>query len=151
MRSAMSPVRAMAFRMMGSPDVYQREEREAEQSVNFVTCHDGFTLNDLVSFNGKHNEVNGENNRDGEDSNLSWNCGIEGPTADPEIAWQKALLLPPWVRRTSSPISNIGVPVATSVSVRKFLTWRLRSRSKPITSWQRTNPATPTIPAAATH
>jgi isoamylase len=78
-------VRAMAFRMMGSPDVYQREEREAEQSVNFVTCHDGFTLNDLVSFNGKHNEVNGENNRDGADSNLSWNCGVEGPTADPEV------------------------------------------------------------------
>jgi isoamylase len=78
-------VRAMAFRVMGSPDVYQRKEREAEQSVNFVTCHDGFTLNDLVCFNGKHNEVNGENNRDGADSNLSWNCGIEGPTADPEV------------------------------------------------------------------
>jgi isoamylase len=78
-------VRAMAFRVMGSPDIYQRKEREAEQSVNFVTCHDGFTLNDLVCFNGKHNEVNGENNRDGADSNLSWNCGIEGPTADPEV------------------------------------------------------------------
>jgi isoamylase len=77
--------RAMAFRLMGSPDVYQREEREAEQSVNFITCHDGFTLNDLVSFNGKHNEVNGENNRDGADSNLSWNCGVEGLTEDPEV------------------------------------------------------------------
>jgi len=75
----------MAFRLTGSPDVYQREEREAEQSINFVTCHDGFTLNDLVSFNGKHNEANGEGNRDGADHNLSWNCGIEGPTADPEV------------------------------------------------------------------
>jgi glycogen operon protein len=75
----------MAFRLTGSPDVYQREEREAEQSINFVTCHDGFTLNDLVSFNGKHNEANGEENRDGADDNLSWNCGVEGPTAEPEI------------------------------------------------------------------
>ena len=60
---------AMAFRLTGSPDVYRREEREAEQSINFVTCHDGFTLNDLVSFNSKHNEVNGEGNRDGADHN----------------------------------------------------------------------------------
>ena len=53
-----------------------------EQSINFVTCHDGFTLNDLVSFNGKHNEANGEGNRDGPTHNLSWNCGVEGPTDD---------------------------------------------------------------------
>ncbi len=79
-------VRAMAFRLMGSPDIYEHEQREAEQSINFATCHDGFTLNDLVSFNSKHNEVNGEENRDGADYNLSWNCGIEGPTADPEVA-----------------------------------------------------------------
>jgi len=77
--------RGMAFRLTGSPDVYQREEREAEQSINFVTCHDGFTLNDLVSFNAKHNEANGEGNRDGADQNLSWNCGVEGPTADPDV------------------------------------------------------------------
>ena len=76
---------AMAFRLSGSPDVYGGEEREAEQSINFVTCHDGFTLNDLVSFNTKHNEANGENNRDGADQNLSWNCGVEGPTGDPDI------------------------------------------------------------------
>jgi glycogen operon protein len=74
--------RAVAFRLSGSPDVYEGEEREAEQSINFVTCHDGFTLNDLVSFNTKHNEANGENNRDGTDQNLSWNCGVEGPTGD---------------------------------------------------------------------
>ena len=77
--------RAMAYRLTGSPDVYQREEREAEQSVNFVTCHDGFTLNDLLSFNSKRNEANGESNRDGAGHNLSWNCGVEGPTMDPEI------------------------------------------------------------------
>jgi len=77
--------RAMAFRLTGSPDVYEREEREAEQSVNFLTCHDGFTLNDLVSFNSKHNEVNTEGSRDGANQNLSWNCGVEGPTADPEV------------------------------------------------------------------
>jgi glycogen operon protein len=59
--------------------------REAEQSINFVTCHDGFTLNDLVSYNHKHNEANGEDNRDGSNDNLSWNCGIEGPTDDPYI------------------------------------------------------------------
>jgi isoamylase len=78
--------RAMAFRLTGSPDVYQREEREAEQSINFVTCHDGFTLNDLVSFNTKHNEANREGNRDGANYNLSWNCGTEGPTADADVA-----------------------------------------------------------------
>ena len=76
---------AVAFRLSGSPDVYEGEEREAEQSINFVTCHDGFTLNDLVSFNTKHNEANGESNRDGTDQNLSWNCGVEGPTGDPDV------------------------------------------------------------------
>jgi isoamylase len=77
--------RAMAFRLTGSPDIYEQEQREAEQSINFVACHDGFTLNDLVSFNSKHNESNGEGNRDGADHNLSWNCGIEGPTTHPEV------------------------------------------------------------------
>jgi glycogen operon protein len=72
-------------RILGSPDLYGHEEREAEQSVNFVTCHDGFTLNDLVSYDRKHNEANGEDNRDGADDNPSWNCGVEGPTDAPEI------------------------------------------------------------------
>jgi isoamylase len=71
--------------LTGSPDVYHGDEREPERSINFVACHDGFTLNDLVSYNGKHNETNRENNRDGSDSNLSWNCGVEGPTEDPEV------------------------------------------------------------------
>lgn len=75
----------MANRLLGSPDLYGHEEREPEQSVNFVACHDGFTLNDVVSYNEKHNQANGENNRDGSDYNLSWNCGVEGPTEDPAI------------------------------------------------------------------
>ena len=75
----------VASRIAGSPDLYQSESRLPINSVNFVTCHDGFTLNDLVSYNYKHNEDNGENNRDGIDNNLSWNCGVEGDNADPEI------------------------------------------------------------------
>jgi glycogen operon protein len=71
--------------LLGSPAIYSHEEREAEQSVNFVTCHDGFTLNDLVSYDHKHNEANGENNRDGSNDNRSWNCGVEGPTDDPGV------------------------------------------------------------------
>lgn len=70
---------------MGSPEVFGHKNREPEQSVNFVTCHDGFTLNDLVSYNVQHNEANGEGNRDGADDNRSWNCGVEGPSDDPAI------------------------------------------------------------------
>jgi isoamylase len=75
----------LADRLLGSPEIYGHENREPEQSINFVTCHDGFTLNDLVSYNEKHNEANGEDNRDGANDNRSWNCGIEGPTGDPEV------------------------------------------------------------------
>jgi isoamylase len=78
-------VAALATRILGSPDLYGHEAREPEQSVNFVTCHDGFTLNDLVSYNHKHNEANGEGNRDGSEDNLSWNCGVEGVTGDPAV------------------------------------------------------------------
>jgi len=74
-----------ADRLIGSPEIYGHEEREPEQSINFVTCHDGFTLNDLVSYNEKHNEANGEDNRDGANDNKSWNCGVEGPTNDPAV------------------------------------------------------------------
>jgi isoamylase len=77
--------RAIALRLTGSPDVFGHEDREAEQSINFVTSHDGFTLNDLVSHNAKHNDVNREENRDAADYNVSWNCGIEGQTKDPEV------------------------------------------------------------------
>ncbi len=72
-------------RLAGSSDLYGREARGPCASVNFITAHDGFTLQDLVSYNHKHNEANGEDNRDGHNHNLSWNCGAEGPTDDPEI------------------------------------------------------------------
>src|SRR5262249_15912775 len=85
MRGENDVVWRLSRRMFGSPDLYGHEEREPEQSINFITCHDGFTLNDLVSYDRKHNEANGEENRDGSDGNLSWNCGIEGPTDDPQI------------------------------------------------------------------
>jgi glycogen operon protein len=78
-------VRPFAYRCFGSPDLYGHQERGPEQSVNFVTCHDGFTLNDLVTYNGKHNEANGEGGRDGCDANHSWNCGREGETDDTAI------------------------------------------------------------------
>jgi glycogen operon protein len=72
-------------RLLGSPDIYTKRHQPPGQSINFVTCHDGFTLNDLFSFNGKHNELNGENNHDGASENYSWNCGVEGLTDDPEV------------------------------------------------------------------
>ena len=75
----------VAYRLTGSPDLYQHNGRRPYASINFITAHDGFTLNDLVSYNDKHNEANGEENRDGDNNNHSWNCGVEGPTDDPEI------------------------------------------------------------------
>jgi isoamylase len=74
-----------ASRLTGSSDLYATSGRRPVASINFVTCHDGFTLNDLVSYNNKHNEANGEDNRDGADDNRSWNCGVEGPAEDPAI------------------------------------------------------------------
>jgi glycogen operon protein len=84
-RGAENSVTRIADRFLGSPEIYGHKEREAEQSVNFVTCHDGFTLNDLVSYNQKNNAENGEDNRDGANDNRSWNCGVEGPSNDPVI------------------------------------------------------------------
>ncbi|NJO40082.1 MAG: glycogen debranching protein GlgX [Cyanobacteria bacterium RU_5_0] len=75
----------LAARIMASPDIYPSPDREPNRSINFVTCHDGFTLNDLVSYNIKHNEANKETNRDGMNDNYSWNCGTEGETDDPAI------------------------------------------------------------------
>ena len=80
-----SGVADLAYRLTGSSDLYELSGRRPMASVNFVTAHDGFTLRDLYSYNEKHNEANGENNRDGETHNISWNCGVEGPTDDPEI------------------------------------------------------------------
>ncbi len=85
LRGDQGAVSRFASRLLASPDIYGHEEREAEQSINFITCHDGFTLNDLVSYEHKHNLDNGEDNRDGCDHNLSWNCGVEGPSEDPLV------------------------------------------------------------------
>ena len=74
-----------AFRFTGSSDLYEDDGRLPHASINFITAHDGFTLDDLVSYNEKHNEANGEDNRDGESYNRSWNCGAEGQTDDVEI------------------------------------------------------------------
>ena len=78
-------VGTVAFRVGGSSDLYEWGGELPTNSINFITAHDGFTLNDLVSYNDKHNEANGEENRDGSNDNESWNCGVEGPTDDPEV------------------------------------------------------------------
>lgn len=75
----------VAYRLTGSPDLYRHDDRRPYASVNIISTHDGFTLNDLVSYNDKHNDTNGENNHDGDNNNQSWNCGVEGPTDDPKI------------------------------------------------------------------
>ena len=99
-----------ASRLCGSADIYDRTEegRRPSASVNFVTVHDGFTLDDLVSYNQKHNEANGEDNRDGTDDNRSWNCGVEGPTTDPQVlalrARQKRALLLTLLLSTGVPL-----------------------------------------------
>jgi glycogen operon protein len=80
-----SPHGEMGYRLTGSPDLYEHAGRKIYASVNFVTAHDGFTLRDLVSYDRKHNEANGEENRDGTDENHSWNCGVEGETDDPAV------------------------------------------------------------------
>jgi isoamylase len=78
-------ISGLAHRLLASPDLYPEVNRAINRSINFITCHDGFTLNDLVSYNDKHNEANGEDNRDGDSHNNSWNCGAEGPTSDAEV------------------------------------------------------------------
>ena len=75
----------LATRLSGSSDLYEQSGRRPYASINFITAHDGFTLADLVSYNDKHNEANGEDNADGENHNLSWNCGVEGPTTDRRV------------------------------------------------------------------
>jgi glycogen operon protein len=84
-KSDVGTVNRLAARILGSPDIYQRPGIDINRSVNFITCHDGFTLNDLVSYNDKHNEANGEDNRDGANDNFSWNCGWEGAADDSAV------------------------------------------------------------------
>jgi isoamylase len=107
-----------ATRLCGSSDLYEWSSRRPYASVNFVTCHDGFTLNDLVSYNQKHNAANGEKNRDGSDNNLSWNCGVEGPTTNPEInalrARQRRNLLATLLLSQGVPMLLAGDEIAKS-------------------------------------
>jgi isoamylase len=104
-------VASIADRFLGSPAIYGHKERDAGESVNFVTCHDGFTLNDLVSFNQKHNEANGEANQDGANDNRSWNCGVEGPSTDP------------------------GIEALRNRQIRNFLTVTMMSLGIPMIGW----------------
>jgi glycogen operon protein len=98
----------MARRVHGSGDIYDHQGRRTWASVNFVAAHDGCTMNDLVTYNGKHNEANGEDNRDGSDDNRSWNCGVEGPTDDPEI---NALRLRQLRNFLASLVFSQGIPM----------------------------------------
>ncbi len=100
----------MASRIAGSADIYERTGRLAVNSINFVTCHDGFTLNDVVSYNHKHNEANGEGNRDGQDENYSWNSGAEGQTDDPAV---EALRLKQIKNFAAILLLSEGVPMIT--------------------------------------
>ena len=110
LRGDKGSVSRVADRLLGSPQIYGHKEREAEVSVNFVTCHDGFTLNDLVSYNTKHNEANGESNRDGANDNRSWNCGFEGPTCDPGIEALRNRQVKNFLTCT---IMSLGMPMIT--------------------------------------
>ncbi len=95
-------------KMLGSPDLYSHQEREPEQSINFVTCHDGFTLNDLVTYAHKHNEANLEDNRDGAADDLSWNCGVDGPNNDPAIESLRNRQIKNFLTYT---LTAVGVPM----------------------------------------
>ena len=101
-------LRGFADRLVGSPEVYGHKERDPEQSINFITCHDGFTLNDLVSYDRKHNEANNDENRDGCNDNFSWNCGVEGPTNDPNIERLRNRQVKNFLTAT---LLSIGVPM----------------------------------------
>jgi glycogen operon protein len=108
----------LAYRITGSSDLYARSGRRPYASINFVTAHDGFTLQDLVSYDQKHNEANGEQNRDGADNNLSWNCGVEGPTDDPAVKvlrnQQKRNLMATLLLSQGVPMLLAGDPIGHS-------------------------------------
>jgi isoamylase len=115
-RGSESGVAGLASRLSGSSDLYQDDGRRPYASINFVTCHDGFTLRDLVSYDGKHNEANGEQNQDGNDDNRSWNCGAEGDTGDPGVntlrARQMRNLLATLLLSTGVPMLRMGDELA---------------------------------------
>ena len=109
-RGATSGVGELASRLSGSGDIYQ-DGRDSQASINFITAHDGFTLRDLVTYDHKHNEANGEDNRDGNDDNRSWNCGVEGETDDPEI---NALRHRQVKNMMATLVLSTGVPMITA-------------------------------------
>ena len=95
----------LGWRLTGSADLYSDDGRSAYNSINFITCHDGFTLQDLVSFNEKHNEANGEGNRDGENNNNAWNCGVEGESDGRQVRLGR----PDWVAKMHGrPVPGVG-------------------------------------------
>jgi glycogen operon protein len=98
----------LAYRLTGSSDLYERNGKRPYASINFITAHDGFTMRDLVSYNEKHNDANGEDNRDGTDDNISWNCGQEGPTANDQI---KELRARQWRNLFTTLLVSQGVPM----------------------------------------
>jgi glycogen operon protein len=106
-----SQVAELAYRLSGSSDLYQSSGRKPYASINFITAHDGFTLRDLVSYNQKHNEANGEHNQDGANDNESWNCGVEGPTDDPDI---QALRLKQMRNLMATLVLSQGAPMILS-------------------------------------
>jgi isoamylase len=104
-------VRDLAYRLTGSSDLYRSDGRRPFASVNFVTAHDGFTLADLVTYEHKRNEANGEENRDGESHNRNWNCGVEGPTDDPQITELRARQVR---NHLATLLLSTGVPMLTA-------------------------------------
>jgi glycogen operon protein len=115
-RGAETGVAELGYRLTGSSDLYQSDGRRPYASINFVTCHDGFSLRDLVSYNDKHNLANGEDNRDGNPDNRSWNCGVEGETDDPDVlslrARQMRNLLATLLLSTGVPMLRMGDELA---------------------------------------
>ncbi|HKO93356.1 MAG TPA: glycogen debranching protein GlgX [Polyangiaceae bacterium] len=107
-RGAEGSVKRFADAIIGSPELFSHEDREPEQSINFVTCHDGFTLNDLVSYSHKRNEANGEGNRDGANDNRSWNCGVEGPSSDPQVEQLRCRQVKNFLTAT---LLSVGMPM----------------------------------------
>jgi glycogen operon protein len=125
-------VQKVASRFLASPDIYGHELQEPEQSINFVTCHDGFTLNDLVSYNGKHNGANGEDNRDGHNDNLSWNCGVEGASDDTAVETWNNFLVEKICRGVEGASDDTAVETLRLRQIKNFFTLTLLSLGVPM-------------------
>ena len=121
-RSQPSTLPEFASRLMGSSDLYQMNGRRPVASVNFITAHDGFTMNDLVSYNEKHNDANGEGNRDGESNNRSWNCGVEGPTTIKDVNDLRQ-------QQMRNNVRDAAVQSGHSDDLRRRMRWHARNRA----------------------